>query len=99
VKPKSVHYHFFALERPSPDTPGPRRRGKEQLTHCRWRSPSLALSLVTELGRPALPGPGRAVAVGAGPGLAPAHPVVVPADQAWCQGAASVLPLLGTVRD
>lgn len=51
------------------------------------------------LGRPGLPGPGRAAAGEAGPGSAPGHPVAVSADPVLCRGAASALPLSGAVGD
>lgn len=74
-------------------------RRKEQRTHCRWRSPSWALSPVTGPGKPALPGPGRAAAGGAGLGLAPDRPAAESADPTLRPGAASALPLSGVAGD
>lgn len=74
-------------------------RKKEQLTHCHWRFPSLALSPGTGLGKPALPGPGRAVAGVAGPGSALVHLMSTSADLALCPRAASALPLSGVAKD
>lgn len=88
----------LALREPGSDTQEQGGKRKEQVTHCRWHSPSLALSPVTGLGRPALPGPGRAVAEGAGPGLAPAHPRAA-SDPALRPGAASAPPLSGAGED
>lgn len=99
IRTSFVHYHFSGFRGPRPDALGHRGRRKEQLTHCHWRSRSLALNPVTGLGRSVLPGPGRVAAVGVGPGLVPARPAAVPADPAGCQGAASALPLSGMVGD
>lgn len=91
--------HLSGLGDRSPDTRGQGGRRNKQLTHCRWRSRSLALSPGTGTGRPALPGPGRAAARGAGLGSAPVHPAAASADPAWHPGAASALPLSGEAED